>query len=366
MIGKANFRNMSRYSDICEKTFSRWYREEFDFKAFNEELIFSELPEDEEYIAAIDASFIRKSGKCTAGLGMFWNGTTGSAKKGLEVSLVSIIHFKSNTAYALDARQTIDEEGKSRTDLYAEQITDVADILIKHGIKYLATDSFYTKTRFVEPVTSAGIDIVGKLRIDANLKWLYRGPYSGNGRPRKYEGKIDIEKDIDRFDFVGEIDDGDTKIYTAVVYSVNLKRSIKVVLLQYQRDDHVGKALLFSTDLELDAITLVKYYRARYQIEFIFRDAKQHTGLMDCQSTKKESINTHLNASFTALNLMKIEDRQSKNTQSETVISITSWKRRKFNEHLMQRVFSKLEISLSDEKVRQAYDEMRNYGVIAA
>ena len=371
MIGKGNFRNMSRYSDICEKTYSRWYRKSFDFKAFNEELIFGEFPKDEECIAAIDASFISKSGKCTAGLGMFWNGSTGSAKKGLEVSLISIIHFKSNTAYALDARQTIDQkdqEGPSRTDLYAKQTTDIADILIKHGIKYLATDSFYSKTRFVDPVTNSGIDLVGKLRIDANLKWIYRGPYSGCGRPRKFNGKINIDSDIDLFDFTGEIDDGATRIYTAIVHSVNLKRKIKVVLLQSQDDkgEFTGSALLFSTDLKIDTKTLVKYYRARYQIEFVFRDAKNHTGLMDCQSTKKESIKTHLNASFTALNLMKIEDRKSKNTQSETVISIASWKRRKFNEHLMQKVFSKLEISLTDEKVKRAYDEMRNYGVIAA
>ena len=33
--------------------------------------------------------------------------------------------------------------------------------------------------------------------------------------------------------------------------------------------------ILFSTDTELDAKTLVRYYKARFQIEFIFRDGKQ-------------------------------------------------------------------------------------------
>ena len=87
---------------------------------------------------------------------------------------------------------------------------------------------------------------------------------------------------------------------------------------------------------------------------------------MDCQSCNKEAINLHLNASFTALNLMKIEDRKTKGTQCKTVISITSWKRRKLNQHMMQRLFSELEINLNDKKVRQVYDNMSNFGVIAA
>lgn len=33
--GWANFRNLSRYSDYHEKTFSRWYRHHFDLVEFN-------------------------------------------------------------------------------------------------------------------------------------------------------------------------------------------------------------------------------------------------------------------------------------------------------------------------------------------
>ena len=37
-------------------------------------------------------------------------------------------------------------------------------------------------------------------------------------------------------------------------------------------------------DKNLDAKTIVTYYKARFQIEFIFRDAKQFTGLSDAQT----------------------------------------------------------------------------------
>ena len=39
-----------------------------------------------------------------------------------------------NTAYALDAQQTLDEKGKTRVDLYAEQVLKQAKDLLKLGI----------------------------------------------------------------------------------------------------------------------------------------------------------------------------------------------------------------------------------------
>jgi hypothetical protein len=49
------------------------------------------------------------------------------------------------------------------------------------------------------------------------------------------------------------------------------------------------------------------FYKARFQIEFIFRDAKQFTGLLDCQSCDADKLDFHFNASLTALNLAKAD-----------------------------------------------------------
>ncbi len=284
--GKANFRNMSRYCEMSEKRFSRWYCRTFDFQQFNERLVFAELPAGSECIAAIDASFMRKSGKATEGLGMFYHGGTGSAERGLELSLTSVIHLKSNTAYTLNACQILDQEGKTRVDLYAEQTVSIAPLLLKQGIRYLASDAYYTKKKYVSPVTEAGLEIVGKLRTDADLRWLYTGEQSGRGRPKQYDGKVDFDKDIDRFESVGWLNET-VDVFSAIAHSNCLNRSIKVVLLKIHRGSKVGRALLFSTDTKLTSMTLVAYYKARFQIEFVFRDAKQYTGLMDCQSRKK-------------------------------------------------------------------------------
>ena len=59
-------------------------------------------------------------------------------------------------------------------------------------------------------------------------------------------------------------------------------------------------------------------------------------------------------------------DREPKKTDNETVISIASWKRRKFNQHLMCRVFDNLGLAMSDEKIMDTYQRFSDYGAIAA
>ena len=108
-----------------------------------------------------------------------------------------------------------------------------------------------------------------------------------------------------------------------------MKRLIRVVLIRQTTESGAQRqALLFSTDVSLAAHDIVGYYRLRFQIEFVFRDAKQHTGLNDFQCRHKDSIHTHVNVSMTTLNLFKLEDKTSKKCSSPTVISIVdpiSW-----------------------------------------
>ena len=363
--GRATYRNLSRYCLMSERRFSRWYARDLDFSAFNAKLLSQALPVTGDKIAAIDASFMPKSGHHTQGLGYFYNGSAGKAQRGLEISMISIVDSQSNTAYALDARQTLDIAGQSRTAYYTEQLVSQAPILKSQGIRYVAADAYYSKEPFISPVLAAGLHLVGKLRSDADLKWMNKAPYSGKGRPKKFAGKVNLDDAYQDFNPLGEIEPGVT-LYTQVVYSVMLKRTIRVVMLRTVQGKGVQQALLYSTDTELNAVTLLAYYKARFQIEFLFRDAKQHTGLTHCQSRKNQAINTHVNASLTALNVLKIEDRHCKQTDNASVISIASWKRKKFNQHLMIRLFDKLELDLTCQKVMTVFRQFSDYGTIAA
>ena len=122
--GRANFRNLSRYSDCSEKTFSRWYRREFDFVEFNR-LSLQPLSEAETtLIAATACRFVPKSGKHTDGLGKFYNGVHRKTEKGLEISTRAVVNVTENTAYNLSTRQTpaIHKDDESRVDYYLSHL----------------------------------------------------------------------------------------------------------------------------------------------------------------------------------------------------------------------------------------------------
>jgi IS4 transposase len=147
---------------------------------------------------------------------------------------------------------------------------------------------------------------------------------------------------------------------------VSLKRNIRIAYIVKQEGKKIFTALLFSTDLNLPATEIYRYYKARFQIEFLFRDAKQFTGLLDCQARCEQSLHFHFNASMTALNLIKMQDRQLAEKSEGRVISVLSWKIRKFNEHLLERFSSMLGLNLTSIKSKPEYEHLINYGTVGA
>lgn len=364
--GRMNFRNLSRYSDYHEKTFSRGYRSEFNFLEFNR-LVLSPLCEaGPEFIAATDCSFIPKNGNHTDGLGKFYNGVRGKAEKGLEISTLALVNVTENTAYNLSTRQTpaTNHDNETRVDHYLAQLQQDRHALPPQ-VRYLATDGYYSKKKYIDGVVALGLHQIGKLRHDANLRWLYHGEQKSRGRKRIYDGKVKFN-DPSRFEVEGETNG--VQPYTAIVNSARLGRNLRIVHLVKQVGNKIQTALLFSTDLTLAVKDIVRLYKSRFQIEFLFRDAKQFLGLNDCQARCGESLNFHFNASMTALNLIKLEDRQRPveiADQPRTAISIASWKIRKANAHLLERFSSHLGLDFSSIKSHPDFETLCNYGAIS-
>ena len=105
--GRLTFMNMSRYSRLNESTIRRHYSKFFDWLKFNLLLMqLSGLVISETVIGALDCSYVPKSGKHTYGLDRFWSGVAGRAKRGLEVSLISLIDSLGGAAWSLYTEQT--------------------------------------------------------------------------------------------------------------------------------------------------------------------------------------------------------------------------------------------------------------------
>lgn len=359
--GKFNYTNSSRYSNLNEKTYRRQFAKKHNFIEFNRIGNAIAIPKTAVKIAAMDCSFNDKAGKKTYGLGQFWNGKQGKAEQGLEISTLALVDVDYNTAYHVSTRQTPAalEEGKTRADFYALHFQKDCYAL-PDDVRYVVTDAYYSKQVITQAILASGFHQIGKLRCDANLRYLYTGEQKPKGRPKQYDGKMVIGE-VDRLEFVGEINGA--KLYTAVVLCVNLQRNIRIVYAVEKTESRSSYALLFSTDTELEAKLIVQYYQARFQIEFLFRDAKQFTGLGDCQARSKEALHNHFNASFTALNLMKWLDREI--SPERKTISIGNWKLRFFNRLFIERIFSNSGFDLSLFKSTPAYEELCNFGVVA-
>ncbi len=258
-VGHATFRNLSRYTSLCEKTLSRWFRRDFDFSNLNTCLLQKVFGNTHPFIATIDASFLSKSGKKTSGLAMFWNGSSSRAEKGLEISTLAVVDVRGRTGYAINTQQTIDSDNDEtpRIVQYIQQIRDNQSALQMLRVTHLVADGYYSKSSFIDAVTSCGFQYVGKLRRDANLWWPYNGQQNKRGRKRKYGDKVDINDDISQWHECYTEDDG-TRVYSAQTHSKFLKRCINVVLMRRtDQDNKQRQAILFSTDTKLDAKKLL-------------------------------------------------------------------------------------------------------------
>ena len=404
VCGKANFTNLSRYGEYGERTYRRQYQKSFDFIPFHAQTIAAAIAPSREQIAAIDCSFIGKSGKQTWGIDNFYNGSISKSQKGLEISVIAVVDVSAHQGYTLSVKQTATTDRQTiplaqpiakkkrkkkkrkskskskskataktapviseRVKGYLEQLK-TAGVNLPTAVKYLTADSFYSKKSVVDGVIELDLHLISKLRIDADLRYCYTGEQKPKGAPRKYDGKVD-SSDLSRLDVSGKLADG-TKMYSQVVWHISLKRKIRIVYLVDQRNpDKQRVALLFSTDTTIAPIRLYEYYKSRFQIEFIFRDAKQFTGLCDCQSRQQKALDFHFNASLAALNIAKLEQQTThldtgEDSQPQS-FSMATYKRLALNAHLLELFISMLGLDPTLIKSHPNYDLLLQYGSLA-
>lgn len=380
VCGKANYTNLSRYSDLSERTYRRHYNRGIGFETINQRLIEAHGSSREVQIGVIDCTFAEKSGRHTPGLDWFYNGKTQQTQKGLEWSVIGVVDLDQHTSYGLSAQQTeaglaaraqaAKENGQragNRVDFYLGHLAYCRCFLPK-SVKHLVGDLFYSKLKWVTGVRALGLHPVGKLRQDANVNYLYNGPHSsGPGRKKKYAGKVDWSNpDFRRLRLRETLEDG-TELYSAVVWSVAFKCKIHLVyLLKTNKTGQRSYVLLFSTDLGLSALDIYRFYSARFQIEFVFRDARQFTGMNDSQARSPEALDTQVNASLTTLNLAKAALRPVHLKDQPISFSLASLKRRAHNEQLLERFILNFGLDPSLIKSTPEWSDLCHYGAITS
>lgn len=360
------FTNMQRWGGRMEKSYREMFKKFFDWFGFNYELI--KRYGGREMICVFDPAFIKKSGKKTYGLGKFWSGTSGKALKGLEVGCLCFVEVAAATALHALTQQTpsakeLKQKGKTLIEHYVSVIKKhLRDI--SRVTRYLAVDGYFMKKEFIRPLVKEGLQVITKMRQDANLRYLYKGEQQkGKGRPKQYDGKVDT-KQIDKRRIKCCYQDMEMKIYAAVLYAVQLKSKVLVAFVYYK-----GKTtpeIIMSTDTQMDALQMCRYYGLRFQVEFLIRDAKQYSGLQDCQARSKQKLHTHFNVALTVVSLAKVAYWLPLPDEQRGSFSMADIKMWHMNQLITNRIFANLDLDLSDRKIKQLYHESLNFGRLRA
>lgn len=358
-----NFLNLSRYGGYSEKAIRNQFSKQLPFMALFHR-IFEGLCK-KECIAAFDPSFISKSGKKTYGLAKYWSGTVQQVKNGLEAGCLALVDVKDATAYSMEVVQTpvrVSAE-ESLMKHYGSLITQRAADILKYSTT-LTADGYFMKDGFITEVTGAGLTVITKARQDANMRYLYKGVQSkGKGRKKKYDGKVDW-KGIDKRRWKVCYDDDALVAYEAMLWSVTMKRKLKVVYVKFKEQKSFG--VLVCTDTEMEGKKILSYYRLRFQIEFLIRDAKTHTGLEQCQARSEQKLYNHFNMAMMSVSVVKYQTWAKRPDKEQAAFSMRSIKTYCMNKYMTETIFSNLALDLSCKKIKQLYNQCLNIGSMAA
>ena len=96
---------------------------------------------------------------------------------------------------------------------------------------YVVADAYFSKSTFVYGAFEMGFHVISRFRDDAYFRYLItEEPTGKRGRPKLYDGKIEMEHlDEDRFEIVN-LENGQGRILSAVVHSRSLNRNIRLCI----------------------------------------------------------------------------------------------------------------------------------------
>jgi putative transposase len=173
-------------------------------------------------------------------------------------------------------------------------------------VKYLALDGHFGHHQAVLMAIQNDLHLISKMRKDAALYEKYEGAYGGRGAKKKYGTRLRFDllpiKYLKKSERVGEII---TNYYQGLFLHKDFGRAINVVIIKKLnlKTRKAGHAILFSSDVELGWEKLIDYYSLRFQIEFNFREAKQHFGLEDFMTTTAKGVENAANLAFLMVNV---------------------------------------------------------------
>ena len=303
------------------------------------------------YLLVGDETVLKKAGKHTFGLDRFFSSLAQKPVPAVAFFALALVNVQKRQAYTLSVQQVIrTQEEKDNTKKKREEKKTkkckIREIISKSGrpkgsknknkneislspelarillwtqkllaligkkipLHYLVLDGHfgnhpsYLMTRRLE------LHLISKMRHDAKLYLLPTEDQKKESPRLKYGDKLDY----DNLPVASRISCETEGDYESEVYQMQCRHkdfadtlNIVILVKTHRVTKRRGHVILLSSDRDLVAPTMIDYYSLRFQIEFEFRDAKQHFGLSDFVCVSQASVTNAVGLSFFVGNLSR-------------------------------------------------------------
>lgn len=397
MTGRVTMLGLSRWAGKggSYRTIQRFFNTPMNWSLLQWLLIRRHLWDaGETMVAAGDDVIVTKSGKQTHGLERFFSSIYHRVVPGLGFLSLSLISVNRRVSYPVvmeqlesahtaspppNSQKKSTSKGKrgrrkgsknrNRRDVDLSPYLQFAQDHLKHlldligphiKLEHFVFDGAFGNNDAVQMVRQVGLHLISKLRHDSALYLPYNGPYSGRGPRKKYGDKLNYQDISDEYLKESSTDKEEsiaTKIYQMQVRHKKFADLLNVVVIVKTnlKTSKVAHVVLFSSDLYLSYELLIEYYRLRFQIEFNFRDAKQHWGLEDFMVVNEMPVYNSANLAMFMVNVSQALMRPMRAQWPElSVNDLKTWFRsRKYVVETLKLLPEMPEANFIDEAIAQ-------------
>ncbi|MYD91586.1 MAG: hypothetical protein F4Y08_14860 [Caldilineaceae bacterium SB0662_bin_9] len=310
--GRLNFIGLEHYGGRSARTHARWFARPFPFARLAvAELgaLHPRVPEGLGELLALDASFVAKSGDKTWGMGWFWSGMARAARWALEVTLLTAVDVEEGGAL----RPAIPGHRPAcGADTGQETALDAALALLGEAVAAGAREILGALGgrggRAPTGPAHGGPPAQGR----GPALPLRRSHARRPGRKRRCDGCFDRPDPARMARTTRKKEKVD--LYHAVLHAKAWQCWLRVVYVLPRGTDPETKegVLLDGTDTDLAPERIFRFHGTRFQIEFAFRDAKQHLGLNHGQARSQARLRAER-----PLGPFSLRDRKRGNLEEE-------------------------------------------------
>lgn len=350
MTGRVTMLGISRWSEKggSYRTVQRFFNTVLDWGQLHWLLIKTHLLQMKAtYILVGDEVVVTKAGDETHGLDRFFSSLFGKPVPGLAFFALALVNVQQRTAHPLRIGQVLRSEqtvepalvpatpvekrgrgrpkgskNRNKADVQLSPYLGFIQTMLQAvkqvmgttlAVKYVVLDGAFGNNYALQMVRRCQFDLISKLARNSALYFPYDGPYGGRGPHKKYGDKVHWAKLPVRYLRQTTTENGiRTQIYQFRALHKLFAQPLNVVIIvKTNVQTHAqAHAILFSSDLNQSYDQIIDYYTLRFQIEFAFRDAKQHWGLEDFMNVKETPVTNAANLAFFMVNVAQILRQQ--------------------------------------------------------